>query len=312
VDDTRQLWLLPASEHPFPLPKQSRTEPHLAIRPHVGMLNGLEKEISNWEEIRPRHEKSKVRRFWTPKSPDFGIGELPLVAFTLLGQMAAGMAVFALFSGPLIAPVSVTIGGLIGLGGLASLLHLGSPQNAWRAVIHLRKSWLSREILMFGLFGISWLVSLALPGMGKLPLALCGLGLVYSMSMVYRLRSMAVWNANRTLLAFFVSALLLGGIGTETLNSFETTDFTPFTSLILGVGLVAALGLSLADRSPFHQTARRLRPGLIGLGLVGAFGMLVVSSIVGRWLIVPIFIIVLIEEALGRWLFYEQLNQRIL
>ncbi len=112
VDSQKPLWLLSASEHPFPLPKQSRTEPHLAVKPHVGMLNGLEKEISNWEEIRPRHEKSKVRRLWSPKSPDFGIGELPLAAFTLSVQMAAGMAFFALFSGPLTVPVLITIGGI--------------------------------------------------------------------------------------------------------------------------------------------------------------------------------------------------------
>ncbi len=147
------------------------------------MLNSLEKTISNREEIKPAKTKS----------------ELPLVFFTLLGQMAAGIAVFAFFSGPLTVPVLIAIGGLIGLGGLASLLHLGTPKNAWRAAIHLRKSWLSREILMFGLFGISWLISLAMPGMGKLPLALCGLGLVYSMAMVYRLRSVPAWDTSRTM-----------------------------------------------------------------------------------------------------------------
>ena len=34
----------------------------------------------------------------------------------------------------------------------ASLLHLGRPQFAWRAVVGLRHSWLSREILAFGVF----------------------------------------------------------------------------------------------------------------------------------------------------------------
>jgi Fe-S-cluster-containing dehydrogenase component len=70
----RALWELPATEHPFPLPTNSRTEPHLAVKPHVAMGNDLEKKVSNYEEIRPKHQKS----------------EMPLVAFTLLVQMAVG------------------------------------------------------------------------------------------------------------------------------------------------------------------------------------------------------------------------------
>jgi hypothetical protein len=33
---------------------------------------------------------------------------------------------------------------------------------------------------------------------------------------------------------------------------------------------------------------------------------------VGGWVAVPIFILILIEEALGRWQFYEHLQQRVL
>ena len=34
-------------------------------------------------------------------------------------------------------------------------LHLGRPQYAYRAVIGLRHSWLSREIVAFGLFAVA-------------------------------------------------------------------------------------------------------------------------------------------------------------
>ena len=40
--------------------------------------------------------------------------------------------------------------GLFALG--SSILHLGRPQYAFRAVLGLKTSWLSREILSFGLF----------------------------------------------------------------------------------------------------------------------------------------------------------------
>ena len=51
--DRLSLWLLPASAHPFPLPPYSRTEPHLAIRPHPAMANPLAKQIANREELPP-------------------------------------------------------------------------------------------------------------------------------------------------------------------------------------------------------------------------------------------------------------------
>jgi anaerobic dimethyl sulfoxide reductase subunit B (iron-sulfur subunit) len=291
-----QLWSLPASEHPFPLPQYSRTEPHLAIQPHAGMLNALEKTVSNREEIRAVKSKS----------------ELPLVAFTLLSQMAAGMAVLSFFTGPLTAPVLVAIGSLIGAGGLVSLLHLGAPMNAWRALAHLNKSWLSREVLVFGLFGASWLAALAMPGMGKLPLALCGVGLVYSMAQVYGLRSLPAWDTGRTLLAFVVSAVLLGGLGLAVVDAL--VNGTPRVGYLLaaGAGGGGVLLLSLSEREQAHRAARRFRLGLIGLLLLGLVTMCFAPDPVGRWLALPILILALGEEALGRWLFYEHLHRRVL
>lgn len=46
--------------------------------------------------------------------------------------------------------MSALIFGLLALA--SSTLHLGRPQYAWRAVIGLRHSWLSREIIAFGIF----------------------------------------------------------------------------------------------------------------------------------------------------------------
>jgi len=330
VDGKKLLWELPAVEHPFPLPEYSRTEPHLAIISHAGMVNGLEKVVSNREEVKPQARVRRtlfnrklsgekiarltntISKVWCDAL--YASSELPLVAFTLLGQMAAGMAVFSFFSGPLSMSLLVIIGGLISVGALVSVFHLGAPLNAWRALNHLKKSWLSREILVFGLFGGSWLVSLAMPGMGKLPLALCGIGLVYSMARVYRLRSVPAWDTNRTLLAFIVSAILLGGLGLEVVDVCVAAPKAgePLMVLVVAIGLIVALLLAFAERNQAYKTARRLRLGLIGLGLVGIVGIYLVPNSVGRWIVIPIFLTILAEEALGRWLFYEHLHQRVL
>jgi hypothetical protein len=57
------------------------------------VLDFIEVE-ANQEEVNP---PPKIRRFWAAKLPDSGVEEVPLVIFTLCGQMAAGMAFFPAF-----------------------------------------------------------------------------------------------------------------------------------------------------------------------------------------------------------------------
>jgi anaerobic dimethyl sulfoxide reductase subunit B (iron-sulfur subunit) len=292
------LWEVPGNEHPFPLPSYSRTQPNLAIRPHSAMKNELEKTIANKEEIQPR---LKDRR-WK-------LGELPLVAFTLCGQMAAGIALLAMFSGPLTFSLLALIAVLILMGGLASFLHLGAPWNSWRVLGNLKKSRLSREILALGFFMASWFVALALPGMGKFPLAVAGVALVISMAKVYQLHSVQSWRLPVTLMAFSVSAVLLGGLAylvegffTHSGNEWRIV----FAQASVAVGLLAALLLSLKDQN-FRTVPGRTRSALTVLALAG-FGLAVLFPISARWLILPVFLISVSGEFLGRWLFYASRN----
>src|SRR3990170_657791 len=50
----------------------------------------------------------------------------------------------------------LAVGGTITAALLGSFFHLGTPKNAWRTLNHLRKSWLSREILFTSGFAGSW------------------------------------------------------------------------------------------------------------------------------------------------------------
>src|SRR5512142_1103464 len=49
----------------------------------------------------------------------------------------------------------LAIGPVLVLGMLASLLHLGNPLNAYKAVTNVGSSWLSREILCGVLFAVT-------------------------------------------------------------------------------------------------------------------------------------------------------------
>lgn len=111
---------------------------------------------------------------------------------------------------------------VLALGMMASLLHLGNPLSAYKAVSNLGTSWLSREILFGVLFAVSGAVFafLQLRKVGTFSMrnivawvaALFGLGLVVSMSNVYMLYSQPAWNTLATPVSFFVTTLLLGSL----------------------------------------------------------------------------------------------------
>jgi anaerobic dimethyl sulfoxide reductase subunit B len=201
------LWDAPATTHPYPLPAFSSTQPRVALKPHAAMQNTLPKTVANREEVRPLGGRP-VRT-----AGGLHLDELPLVVFTLLGQAAAGVAVISLFTRSQSASLILTIGVLILLAALASLLHVGRTSQVWRAPTNGGTSALSREILMLILFAAAWLVAWRAPSAGRLGMAVCGVALVYAMAEVYAIEGIAGWSRWRTHVAFASSAVLLGGVG---------------------------------------------------------------------------------------------------
>ncbi len=157
----------------------------------------------------------------------------PLIVMLVLTQFSvgaflAGLALERLLSAELISAIrplhslNALVFGLLALG--ASTLHLGRPQFAWRAVIGLRHSWLSREIVAFGVFagaavlyaagnwfgletlgvnaslrtGIAWTV------------AASGIIGVLCSVMVYAFTQKAFWTFPLTATRFFLTTAVLG------------------------------------------------------------------------------------------------------
>ena len=308
-----KLWDAPTEMHPYPLPRYSHTQPHLAIKPHAAMENAEEKFVANVEEIRPRLPST-----WE---------EAPLILFTLLAQMAVGgfwamlwmfPRVWALAEQETTLLSSFLVGLCLGAGMLASLAHLGTKKNVWWALSNLRRSWLSREILFTGLFGAGWLFTIlesaiwrrsTIEWMGLT--AALGLGLVYSMSRVYRLPAIPAWNTWRTNAVFMVSTLLLGQSIMAVLLSYElNTNDTQVVSiqwLIVGVGILILLLIQLLlmhkqfSRSPFHQ----IRIGLILAGMALTMMSIFLSGVLHIWISALVFLIVVTEETIGKWSFYQ-------
>jgi Fe-S-cluster-containing dehydrogenase component/DMSO reductase anchor subunit len=104
------------------------------------------------------------------------------------------------------------------LAMVASTVHLGRPQYAWRVFIGLRTSWLSREIIAFGGFAaMAALYALVLyvgrwPAVESLGLAtaLTGVAAVFCSVMLYHVTQRKWWSGGRTGFKF---ALTTAGLG---------------------------------------------------------------------------------------------------
>jgi len=166
------------------------------------------------------------------------------------------------------------------LGLVASLFHLGRPFYAFRAIIGLRTSWLSREILCFGVFaGLAFMYT-ALPWFSKSALTHWGLGVsesqyrllgwsvvasgfagVWCSVMVYDSTQRPLWHWSRTAFRFLTTAILLG-IPTSLLISFAAAAYSQFYTInqvMSGHGrlLCAALAILGAVKLVYEVTIFR-------------------------------------------------------
>ena len=121
--------------------------------------------------------------------------------------------------------IHVGVAFVCGFVGLAAAVgHLGRPWLAYRAMIGWRTSWLSREIIAFGLFAmlasnyavLPWLDTAGIPrsglwerGLGA-AVALSGLGGVVCSVMIYASTRRVFWNPAVTGLKFLLTCLVLG------------------------------------------------------------------------------------------------------
>ncbi|MBX3444834.1 MAG: dimethyl sulfoxide reductase anchor subunit [Planctomyces sp.] len=157
----------------------------------------------------------------------------PLIVMLVLTQLSVGAfwinllleTVLTPAAAAELRPIQATSALAFGLLALsASLLHLGRPQYAFRAVIGLRHSWLSREIVAFGLFAgaavlyaaSSWLTGVppAATRVLSWSVALFGLLGVFCSVMIYVFTRREFWSLNSTAARFGLSTLLLGGATT--------------------------------------------------------------------------------------------------
>lgn len=206
----------------------------------------------------------------------------PLVWMLILSQAGVGMLlwealaiIFQLQTSPWITPVAI---GLVVLAlGLATL-HLGRPLKAWRFMLGLKTSWMSREILAFQFFMLAaavvfWDQGFEAPGwtLGKSLLLATGLLGIFCSSMIYIETRRATWSRFRCFLRFGGTTLLLGLFGVSLLTLMGGTAVAP--DLVLGLILmllVVKCGLEAREHLPLRSGySLKLRSLLLQWKLLG-------------------------------------------
>ena len=146
----------------------------------------------------------------------------PLVVMTVLTQLSVGsFAVIWLLQLVRVASHlgTAAIGSLL-LGGVAlasSTAHLGRPIHAYRALKMWRRSWLSREVLLFGCFsamaglyaGSLWL-GLRLSWLLGGATVLLGAAGITASAFIYLVPARPSWNTKFTVSDFLLTGALLG------------------------------------------------------------------------------------------------------
>ena len=150
----------------------------------------------------------------------------PLVVMLLLTQASVGLACAGVFATPSahahlsLVSLAAMLTGLVGIA--ASILHLGQPLKAWRAFLGLRRSWLSREVIGFGMYAplvalvplIDLLAPAPVQASLRLPVALSaaltGILCVICSVMVYVDTRRSFWRWQITCARFLGTMLVLG------------------------------------------------------------------------------------------------------
>ncbi|HGG8765845.1 TPA: dimethyl sulfoxide reductase anchor subunit family protein [Enterobacter cloacae] len=269
-----------------------------------------------------------------------GWHEWPLVIFTVFGQCVAGALLVSGLAWMRESDEAVRtrivrsmffLWLVMGVGFIASVMHLGSPLRAFNSLNRVGASALSNEIaagsVFFAVGGFWWLVSV----IGKMPPALgkvwmvvsqiLGIVFVWAMTRVYQIDTVPTWYTGYTTLAFFLTMALGGPLFAALLLRAAGTAFrctcaasVSVLALLLSVAVIVLQSNELATLHSSVQQASALLPDY-GAWQVGR--IILVAAGLGCWLCPLIrrqgpktlalfagLALVVVGELIGRGLFY--------
>ncbi|WP_318374819.1 dimethyl sulfoxide reductase anchor subunit family protein [Enterobacter sp.] len=270
-----------------------------------------------------------------------GWHEWPLVLFTVIGQCVTGALIVGGLGWMACADNSKNrarltrslffLWLLMGIGFIASMMHLGSPLRAFNSLNRIGASALSNEIaagsLFFAVGGLWWLVAV----IGKMPEALgriwlvvsmaLGIVFVYAMSRVYQIDTVPTWHNGYTTAAFFLTMLLSGPLLAALLLRLAHIPFNGgvfvFISVLALLASVAVVIMQAADLATISSSVQQAAALVPDYAALQVWRLALLAAGLGCW-ICPLLwrrepqvfsllaglLLVLAGELLGRGVFY--------
>jgi len=268
-----------------------------------------------------------------------GWHEWPLVIFTVFGQYVAGALIVAggawlrehdpMARNRLVRSMFF-LWLVMGVGFVASVLHLGSPLRAFNSLNRVGASGLSNEIasgaLFFAVGGFWWLVAV----LGKMPAALgkiwlvlsmvMGLVFVWAMTRVYQIDTVPTWHNGYTTLNFFLTMLLGGPLFAALLMRLAKAHFNAHVAGISVVALLAsaaAVVLQSQDLGTIHSSVQQANALVPDYGSLQVWRIILLAAGLGCWLCALMrrkvstlpgltlgLLLVVAGELIGRGVFY--------
>ena len=272
-----------------------------------------------------------------------GWQEWPLMIFTVFGQCVVGgfiVLAFALLRGGLTLEAQRrVIAGMLGLwvlmgiGFIASVLHLGSPLRAFNSLNRVGASPLSNEIasgsLFFAFGGIGWLLAAMrklAPGLRTLWLVVTmvlGVIFVWMMVCVYNsIDTVPTWYSVWTPLSFFLTLLMGGPLLGYLLLRIARIDgwamrLLPAVSVVALIASAIVSVMQGAELATIHSAVQQASALVPDYGALMAWRTIVLTVALCCWIVpqvagkipaVPLlsmaFMLLLVGELIGRGVFY--------
>jgi len=214
---------------------------------------------------------------------------------------------------------------------LLSFFHLGKPGNAIHSLNNLWGSWLSREILMLSAFTVLLALTAFIfrrnPGKSillrfiSILAIIAGWILIYSMAMIYMIKTIPVWNSVTTIFEFISCSLILGGMLLVSLSGHMMQENYLFKRINILFLIITFLLVADISNSVYlflqYRELEILQDLLPGLGIIKTIlqiTALVVllfqirslrqkKKLVQIWIIM-VFVAILLSEIVGRYAFY--------
>ncbi|CQA45798.1 dimethyl sulfoxide reductase anchor subunit family protein [Salmonella enterica] len=272
-----------------------------------------------------------------------GWHEWPLMIFTVFGQCVVGALIVSglgwltakddTIARQRIVRSMFFLWLVMGLGFLASIMHLGSPMRAFNSLNRVGASALSNEIasgsVFFAVGGIGWLLAV----LKKLPPALrtlwliitmvLGVVFVWMMVRVYNsIDTVPTWYSVWTPLGFFLT-LFMGGplLGYLLLRIAGVNGWAmrllPAVSVLALVVIAIMVAMQGAELATIHSSIQQASALVPDYGSLMAWRMVLLAAALCCWIVpqlkgyqpaVPLlsvaFILMLAGELIGRGVFY--------